>query len=298
MNLHQQMLRKTILARQQLGDATGNVADFLNRHVHHSGGFIDRAGKPDLYYSVFGIDCMLAVEAQLSRSRTAAYLAAFGAGSELDLIHLTCLIRCAAALGDDALIQRHRQAWIDGLEMYRSQDGAYHQNHESPLGSAYACFIVMDAYQSLEQTLPRPEAMLRCIQAVDCGDGSFGLQSGDKAGTTPTTCAALLALQQLGQDLPEASHAWLRGRYSRAGGFVAGALTPVPDLLSTATALHALSLYGDICADIREDCLDFVDSLWSSRGSFCAYWDDESLDCEYTFYGLLALGHLSSAAVA
>ena len=44
---------------------------------------------------------------------------------------------------------------------------------------------------------------------------------------------------------------------------------------------------------IRESTLDFVDSLWTSRGGFLGSWADETLDCEYTYYGLLALGHLS-----
>ena len=43
---------------------------------------------------------------------------------------------------------------------------------------------------------------------------------------------------------------------------------------------------------IREACLDFVDTLWTSRGAFHGTWADDVLDCEYTYYGLLALGHL------
>jgi hypothetical protein len=44
---------------------------------------------------------------------------------------------------------------------------------------------------------------------------------------------------------------------------------------------------------IKEPCLDFVDSLWSNAGGFHGHWGDDHLDCEYTYYGLLALGHLS-----
>ena len=40
-------------------------------------------------------------------------------------------------------------------------------------------------------------------------------------------------------------------------------------------------------------CLDFVDSLWTNEGSFHGNWADDHLDCEYTCYGLLTLGHLS-----
>jgi hypothetical protein len=44
---------------------------------------------------------------------------------------------------------------------------------------------------------------------------------------------------------------------------------------------------------IKEPCLDFVDTLWTNQGGFYGNWADDTLDCEYTYYGLLALGHLS-----
>ena len=77
------------------------------------------------------------------------------------------------------------------------------------------------------------------------------------------------------------------------GGFFASCSTPVPDLLSTATALHALSALHVPTAGLRDPCLDFVDSLWTNRGGFFGTWADDTVDCEYTFYALLALGHLS-----
>jgi hypothetical protein len=49
----------------------------------------------------------------------------------------------------------------------------------------------------------------------------------------------------------------------------------------------------DLSASIRESCLDFIDTLWSASGGFHGHWVDDDLDAEYTFYGLLALGHLS-----
>ena len=67
---------------------------------------------------------------------------------------------------------------------------------------------------------------------------------------------------------------------------------PVPDLLSTATALHALAGMEVSFEPIKERCLDFVDTLWTGKG-FCGHWADDVVDTEYTFYALLALGHLS-----
>ena len=43
----------------------------------------------------------------------------------------------------------------------------------------------------------------------------------------------------------------------------------------------------------KESLLDFVDTLWSAEGGFHGNWTDDDLDLEYTYYGLLALGHLA-----
>ncbi|WP_075088199.1 prenyltransferase/squalene oxidase repeat-containing protein [Verrucomicrobium spinosum] len=78
------------------------------------------------------------------------------------------------------------------------------------------------------------------------------------------------------------------------GGFLAVPGAPLPDLLSTATALHALESLQTNWQVLREPSLDFVDSLWNAEGGFHGHWADDDLDVEYTSYGLLALGHLSS----
>jgi hypothetical protein len=57
--------------------------------------------------------------------------------------------------------------------------------------------------------------------------------------------------------------------------------------------LHALGTLGRDLSPIRQRCLDFIDSLWTNAGSFYGHWGETVLDCEYTFYGLLALGHLN-----
>ena len=46
-------------------------------------------------------------------------------------------------------------------------------------------------------------------------------------------------------------------------------------------------------ADYKNSLLDFTDSLWSADGGFHGNWTDDTLDVEYTYYGLLALGHLA-----
>ena len=112
-------------------------------------------------------------------------------------------------------------------------------------------------------------------------------------GSTNATAAATTLLRHVGMPLAPTVAEWLAARHCAQGGCVAAPVVLVPDLLSTATALHALGGLQYDLRDIKEPCLDFVDSLWTNEGGFHGHWADESLDCEYTFYGLLALGHLS-----
>jgi len=93
--------------------------------------------------------------------------------------------------------------------------------------------------------------------------------------------------------VPAEAADWLLARRHPAGGFVAAPDTPLPDLLSTAVALHALDDLEIPWRQWRETTLDFIDSLWTAEGAFHGSWADDQPDAEYTFYGLVALGHAS-----
>ena len=71
---------------------------FLRERVNPDGGFQDRAGASDLYYTVFGLDALIALQEPLPVEQTAAYLDRFGDGAGLDFVHLACLARAWAAL--------------------------------------------------------------------------------------------------------------------------------------------------------------------------------------------------------
>ena len=113
-------------------------------------------------------------------------------------------------------------------------------------------------------------------------------------GYTNATAAAVTMLHQFDMPVHSETGIWLLNQLHLDGGFLAMPKAPIPDLLSTATTLHALA-----CLDVvlvpsaKEKCLDFLDSLWSAEGGFHGHWADEHLDAEYTYYGLLALGHLT-----
>jgi hypothetical protein len=300
MKLH--MLQVARLAPNLLRDSAPLVVDFLQSQLHPAGGFVDREGKPDLYYTVFGVQCLRALRVEPPADALGGYLRSFGEGQELDLIHLTCLARCWSDLTtgksrSEAVPAPVRRAVLDRLSLHRAADGGYSTRDGEAGGSAYGCFLAVGAMQDLDHPPPDPEGISRCLAGLARGDGSYSNDADITLGNTPATAAAVSLLHQLRQPTDSKSSDWLLSVLHPDGGFFALPGAPMPDLLSTAVALHALSCLhpatrGPLDA-LRDKCLDFIDTLWTNRGSFYGNWAEQTLDVEYTWYALLALGHLA-----
>ena len=300
MTLRQEMHQAARLAPDLLGGHRDAVAAFLRSHQTPDGGFRGRAEQSDLYYTVFALDGLAALEADFSRDAAARYLASFAGGEELDLVHLACLARCWAALDCGLRIadcgsrnREWRETLLGRIETHRSADGGYAPTPGAEHGTAYACFLALGAVEDLGATVEQPEGIIRCLSSLRRGDGGIANECGLRAGSTPATAAALTILHHLGGPTDDAARDWLLARVHPQGGFAATAAAPVPDLLSTGTALHALAGIGAPLAHLRAPCLDFVEGLWADEGGFRGTWLDDAPDAEYTFYALLALGHLA-----
>ena len=285
------MLQVARLAPKSLGESRDLVAGFLRGALNPDGGFRDRAGDSDLYYTVFGLEGLLALQEPVPESTT-TYLRGFGGGAALDFVHLTCLARAWGSVSKMGPPDDVRAAIAAGLSSYRSPDGGFAVSRSAETGSAYACFLAMGAYEDLGGSVDT-EGLLRCLDGMRASDGGYANHPGALEASTPATAAAVILMHHIGAPLQPTAAAWLRARCHPDGGFFAAPRAPLPDLLSTATALHALSAIHADTSALREPCLDFVDTLWTNTGGFCGSWADPTLDCEYTYYGLLALGHLS-----
>jgi len=181
------------------------------------------------------------------------------------------------------------------LRVYRSDDGGFNTAAGAVRGNVYGSFLALGACQDLGLDLPDLEAMAESVGSLQMPDGGYSNEPAMAVSATPATAAALCVLHCLKRSVPEAAVRWLLGRAGPRGGFTAISLAgdlAIPDLLSTATALYALSLVGALAEDGRDRHLDYLDSLWSTQGGFRGHWGDEMIDCEYTYYGLLSLGCL------
>jgi prenyltransferase beta subunit len=291
-SVRRETLQIARLAPKLLGDSADLVAQFIRGQLNADGGFSNRAGDSDLYYTVFGLQALLALRVDLPVESATVYLRRLGAGEDLDLVHLACLAGCWAMMPASALAPSTSDAIIARVESYRTADGGYHASRDAPHGTTYHAFLAMGAYQDLGTMPPYPDRVAASLAALASADGAFANRPGRPRGSTPATAAAVALIRHFAMPAPPALAEWLLARCYE-GGFFASPDAPVPDLLSTATALHALSSLHAPIDGIREACLDFVDSLWTSQGAFYGTWADDVPDCEYTFYGLLALGHLA-----
>lgn len=295
MSLRLQLLQIARLAPRLLGDSTDLVRALYQRQLTPEGAGRDRDGKPDLYYTTFALAGLQALDLPLPLDPLESWLRTFGAGETLDLVHVSALARCWAFLPPEKIPPGLAQRLLDRIETFRKPDGGYEGNADLPHGTAYGAFVALGAYQDLGRTPPHLLKLIQALKRLESADGAWSNVPDSRIGALNATAGAVTLIRHLGFPVNSAVGDWIFAQAHVQGGFLAVPGAPMPDLLSTATALHALAaLERRVPSAVHERCMDFIDSLWNAgEGGFHGHWADEYVDAEYTYYGLLALGHLS-----
>ena len=289
MTIRRSLIRSAEKAMTVLGDSCSLVERFILSKQNEDGGFFGRAKHSDLYYTVFGIETLLATGAKLPKEAVSDFLTRIN-HSELDLVHLACWIRCFT----DLQIDFDLDLIAKELEKFRSSDFGFDNCSGSACGSIYSAFMSLGAYQDLGIDLPNSSGLIEFVMSRRLNDGSYSNDNNIPIGSVPATAAAILLSYYLSSPVCSKTVDWLLSGMHPNGGFTATPQVPIPDLLSTAVALCALSFTDAVLDPVqKEKCLDFVDSLWSGNGGFCGSLADRAVDCEYTFYGLMAIGYLT-----
>ena len=285
------MIQVARLALKLLGDSTQLIEEYLLGQRHAAGGFVNREGMPDLYYSVFAFDALQCLQSKQPLDGFADYLKSFECGDSLDFVHFCCLVRCASmVLGKET----PKAPFLERLWSHRSADGGFHPQQGIDESTAYATFLAVGALQDLGCDLLSIRSEV--VASLD------GLRAGKLAwsneGQWP--CPPRMLRQQRSQPfanltvfrIPKRLNGYFKWP-TRWEGFW---------LHPSADSRFAFHSNGPACPvrdnqllelSLRERCLDFLDSLWSNVGGFHGHWQEDHIDPEYTFYGLLALGHLS-----
>ncbi len=295
MTMRTRMLAAAGRARRRLPDSAALV-DFLRRQQHPGGGFLDRAGDPDLYYTVFGLESLQALGAAGPEALAAAgdYLTGPGKEETADLVALSCRARCRADLASDLPPEPEL---LDRLEAFHCSSGGYSQSPDAKTPNLFGCFLALGVFEDLGAGPIPQEELLDSLERLHCPDGGYTADPAWPVAAVPATAAAACMLASFGRSLAPEDMEWL-WHQRQEGAFAAVAGAAVVDLLSTAVALHALDLGGADLAPIAADCRRFVESMRCGSGGFRGTAFDTEPDCEYTFYALLAMGQLEGTGRA
>ena len=294
MSLRLQLLQVARLSPRLLGDSTDLVRDFFRRQLSSEGAGVDRDGRLDLYYTLFALAGLQALDAEVPREKVEVWLHSHGDGAALDFVHLSALARCWSVVGLERMPRGLDRTLLERIETFRKPDSGYEGDPKLAYGTAYGAFVALGAYQDLGQTPPHSLKLIQNLKNLETPDGAWSNVPGALIGATNATAGAVTLIRHLGFPVNPRVGDWLLAQVHEQGGFLAVPGAPIPDLLSTATTLHALAAMDRrLPSAVHERCLDFLDSLWDACGGFHGHWADDPLDAEYTFYALLALGHLS-----
>jgi len=276
-------LRKGV--RRCSDDALECLRGFVAAQWHESGGFCDRAGKPDIYYTQFGLMLARALGMKIDASAVGKFCWKHDVSS-FDLVHANCFVR-------SLLLARPWFAWLQGRRIRR----------DCPFAA-----LVVEAHTPYEQFLALTLAQdaglpfwgkhwrkcwgkfeKKSLEVYRSADGLYANVPEAAEGGVNATASAILAEVFAGtRDLAlSAAHA-LAKQERDDGSFCANPSTPFPDILSTASAHFALHTVG---IRPRNDAKFFVEECFvEDVGGFAASPEGGTPDLEYTVYGVILMG--------
>lgn len=256
------------------------------------GGFKDRGGRSDLYYSLFGGLMLRAAEKETDDRRpdiktplpeskaveeAILKLKQFitqQSNSEVPGFIEKC---CLVLLQKELKIGRNSQikALISLGKSFFKERHSINLSYRS-----FVFFLTLDAVLPFRKILKfGAKKMLRRTtvdQHSPCSE-----------------VAAKVFLQKMMNWNGSEDQELLKSFVCETGGFKAFAHLNNADMLSSAVALYALNYADCDLRLLKPACLDFIGQNFSN-GAFFSGDGDQTADVEYTFYGLLALGVLAN----
>ncbi len=245
---------------------------YIAKQQHENGLFKDKAGNPDLYYSVFGYFLSEAfnLKALSEKLKSGLYKNEFSGTS--NTVHLFC-----EAILKNQLLQN--QAENNNLKLRIIAE----LNKLPAKDSGYIGFLGLLALYYLNDFYLINKYLYKFQKQLDP----------EKENIPSTLIAVEIILSKI-QNKP--TKIWvekLSKYYRHTGGFAALTASPIEDLLSTSVCLFALQFADTDLRMIKPDAINFVESLYTDSG-FVATTMDLDSDIEYTFYGILALASLNN----
>jgi Prenyltransferase, beta subunit len=263
------------------------VFQFLKSQQHEDCGFMDRGGRSDLYYSLFGMMLLRAIETKGSLpepveanpqpvTEVAEKLKQFIQNQSSKEVP-GFIEQCCLALEQKEL----EVSWISRFKTLLKLSRSFGKERHSINLSyrSFVLFLTLDAVLPLRGLLKRFSGKM--LSSVDVNEHS----------PCSEIAAKVFLLKMLDKD-GKKEQQLLMSFASKSSGFRAFQHLEQADMLSTAVALFALQFAGCDMRLLKPASLDFIQQNYFN-GAFLSGDGDQTTDLEYTFYGLLALGTLA-----
>jgi len=275
-------------------ESKDEIFRFIASQQNDDGGFSDRGGRSDLYYSLFGgliigawnvetkVRSLKSEVAQLeicnpkhvadSILKLKEFVARRQNSEIPGFIEKCCLVLLQKELKTGrnsqikALISLGKSFWKER----RSINISYR---------SFVLFLTLDAVFPFRRILKIGAKRMLTRTTID------------QHSPCSEVAAKVFLCKLLNQD-GKSEQELLKSFISETGGFRAFLHLEQPDMLSTAVALFALDFAGSDLRLLKPANLDFIQQNFID-GAFLSGDGDQTADLEYTFYGLLALGVLA-----
>ena len=274
-------------AKKRLTPETrSKITAFVLSQQTENGAFVNKGGQEDLYYTVFGWLVSYVLGVRLDSNKMSAYLKQFNP-DELDLIHYMAFMKCKLlyTLVSQGIVGMWLSVWsVDNLRSLDTFQEFPHGDRHNPYNQFFWLSLLEDNNARL---IGKKQTLIDLQDYKVKGGGYSNLQHQETASANATAAALMIKAQLAVYDYEEVEA--LRAMQEDNGGFKAEADAPMPDLLSTATALFALKNYGKKPV---VNPADFIEAHLADNGGFMATLLDTQCDVESVFYGLLAFGSI------
>ena len=282
------LMRTLMAGKSRLSEeALSQIRQYVKSQQERDGvAFMNKTGKPDLYYTAFGWLLSYVLGIDLDAGMRKQYLQ-HQDSKMLGLIHYAAFMRCC--LLDELMDKGKLRIALTGHRMrqLRPMD-SFTEVPQHDLDCPYSKFVWMTLLEDTRNVLEHTDSWKNSLDNYKTPNGGYSNFCQQNATSSVNATAAALAVKgQLNGWKPAEEILVLRQMQDETGGFKAVAQAPAADLLSTATALFILGQYG---INPLYEATDFIVSHWLDNGGFGATLLDNESDVEYVFYGLLALG--------
>lgn len=270
------------------------VFQFIVTQQTADGGFQNRGGRSDLYYSLFGGMMIKAMESEVRSPKFEAtqpvtrnpqpatesilklkqFIARQSNSEVPGFIEKCCLILLQKEFNIKRF-SRIKALFILGKSFW---------NERHSINLSYRSFVL---FLTLDAVLP-------FTGILKFGAGRMLKQTTVDQHSPCSEVAARVFLQKMMNQDGSKDQELLKSFACETGGFKAFQHLQQADMLSTAVALFALNFAGSDLRLFKPACLDFIQENFD-EGAFLSGDGDQTKDLEYTFYGLLALGVLAGS---